>query len=73
MNTEIVIHRFAERLRARRVTLGLTQLELAEEAGIAQPKISFLESGNRSPTLATMQKLAASLGVTPSYFIREKL
>ena len=42
---------------------GLTQKELSERTGIAQSDISKLESGNANPSLRTLQRLAAGLGL----------
>lgn len=42
--------------RARR-DAGITQLEMAHRAGTAQPAVATYESGVRTPTLATLQRL----------------
>lgn len=47
---------------ARKVA-GLTQKQLAERTGIAQADISKLESGNANPSLRTLQRLAAGMGM----------
>ncbi len=44
-------------LRDARQVAGITQLELAERAGTAQPAIAAYESGGRTPNLATLQRL----------------
>ena len=46
-----------------RKTSGLTQKQLAEKTGIAQADISKLESGNANPSLRTLQRLAAGMGM----------
>ena len=43
---------------------GLTQKELAERTGIAQSDISKLEGGNANPSIKTLQRLAAGMGMT---------
>lgn len=43
--------------------LGLTQAELAERAGTSQATIAQYESGKKSPTFATLERLVASLGL----------
>ena len=43
---------------------GMTQKELSERTGIAQGDISKLEKGNANPSLKTLQRLAAGLGMT---------
>ncbi len=43
---------------------GLTQKELSERTGIAQGDISKLERGNANPSIRTLQRLAAGMGLT---------
>jgi len=42
---------------------GLTQEQLAESAGISVNFVSAVERGQKSPTLATMEKFAKALNV----------
>ena len=42
---------------------GLTQAELSERTGIAQGDISKLENGNANPSVRTLQRLAAGMGM----------
>jgi DNA-binding XRE family transcriptional regulator len=51
----------AAHLRERRYELGLTQQEVADAAGTSHTAISRLESGTHTPSLASLQKLAAVL------------
>ena len=46
-----------------RTASGLTQKQLAEKTGIAQADISKLERGNANPSLRTLQRLAAGMGM----------
>ena len=41
----------------------LTQKQLSERTGIAQADISKLERGNANPSLRTLQRLAAGMGM----------
>jgi transcriptional regulator with XRE-family HTH domain len=50
-------------IRLLRDQTGVTQQTLADLAGTSQPTIALYEAGVKSPTLATMQKLAACLGL----------
>lgn len=59
---------FGEKLRALRLSAGLTQAQLAERSGLHQMGISKLEQGAREPTLATAQAIATALGVSLSVF-----
>ena len=42
---------------------GLTQKQLSERTGIAQGDISKLENGSANPSLRTLQRLAAGMGM----------
>jgi len=42
---------------------GLTQKELSARTGIAQGDISKLENGNANPSIRTLQRLAAAMGM----------
>ena len=48
---------------AARKESGLTQQQLSERTGIAQTDISKLERGNGNPSLRTLQRLAAGMGM----------
>lgn len=43
---------------------GLTQKQLSENTGIAQADISKLERGSANPSIRTLQRLAAGMGMT---------
>ena len=49
-------------LKARKES-GLTQKQLSERTGIAQTDISKLERGNGNPSIRTLQRLAAGMGM----------
>ncbi len=49
-------------LDARREA-GLTQKQLSERTGISQSDISKFETGNGNPSLKTLQRLAAGMGM----------
>lgn len=57
--------RLGERLRARRMELGLTLASVATEAGLSVPYVANLEKGRGNPTLDAVVALAAALEVTP--------
>ena len=42
---------------------GMTQKEISEKTGIAQPDISKLENGNANPSVRTLQRLANAMGM----------
>jgi transcriptional regulator with XRE-family HTH domain len=51
------------RIRSRRLTLGLKQQSLAEIAGLSVHGLSNIESGKGNPTLAVLNQLADALGL----------
>jgi len=52
----------ATRLFELRSALGLTQREVAARAGITQPEIARLESGEIGPTWETVSRVLGALG-----------
>jgi transcriptional regulator with XRE-family HTH domain len=52
-----------EEVRRRREALGLTGAQLAARAGLAPSAVSQIETGKRTPSSASVIKLAAALGV----------
>jgi len=54
------------RVREFRVNAGLSGVKLAEAAGVSQPFLSQLESGQSSVAIATLYRIADALGVQPS-------
>lgn len=52
-----------ELIRQTRMSAGLTQKELGNRAGIAEPTIGRYELGKLNPKPATLKKIAAALGV----------
>ena len=52
------------RIRVWREHRGLSIKALAEQAGIAQPFLSQIETGRREGTVATLRKIAEALNVT---------
>ena len=49
-------------VRAARKRAGVSQVELAERAGMSQPSIARLERGLVSPTVITLDRIARALG-----------
>ena len=53
-----------EQLRAWRAARGLSQVALAERAGVGNVLVARLELGQTDPRLATLRKLAKALTLT---------
>ena len=51
-------------LRAYRIKRGMTQQQLAQKSGVNYTRVNRYENGMGNPTLESMEKLAAALGVT---------
>ena len=62
----------ADRIRNRRVELGITQTQLAKTAKLTPAAISQFESGSRKPSFDALSKLATALKVTTDYLLCRK-
>lgn len=51
------------RIKERRDTLGITQPDLAEMAGISKNTLYKIETGQANPTLKVLNKIADILGM----------
>lgn len=58
--------RVGQEIKERRLNMGLSQMELAEKAGISQSHLCRLETGMHVPTFATVERIAAALETVPS-------
>ena len=61
-----------QRLKKRRETLKLTQLQLAQALKVTPQHISAIEQDKRAPSLPFLAKLSEELGVTTDYLITGK-
>ena len=55
-----------EKLREVRTRRLLTQVELAEKAGVSQSTIANIERDNAEPQFRTIRKLAKALDIEPT-------
>ena len=60
---------FKDRLRARRIELGLTQETLAQLSGLRLQAICKYENDRQSPLADSVAKLAKALGCTTDYLL----
>lgn len=57
------------RIKTLRRGQGLTQSQLANLVGVAQPYINELERGKKRPSVDVLERLCDSLGVTADYIL----
>ncbi|MQA85873.1 MAG: helix-turn-helix domain-containing protein [Streptosporangiales bacterium] len=50
-------------VRRRREELGMTQAQLAKAAGLKQPAVARFEAGGTTPTIPTLERIAAALAL----------
>jgi len=62
-------HALGLAVKARRVELGVTQEQLANDTELHQRWISNVETGKRNPSYASLRRLAAGLGLSASELI----
>lgn len=60
------MERFAEEIKHRLGTLGLSQAELARRAGVTERAFNHYMSGRSEPSLATLVRVSDVLGCTPN-------
>ncbi len=60
---------FATALRRLREERSMTQEDLAHESGVGRVSIAQMETGRRLPSLPTLFRLAAGLGVRPEALV----
>lgn len=61
------VRNLAERLRELRQTQGMSRAALAVCSGVAVGAIQHIETGNASPGIDTVERLAIALGVSPAW------
>ena len=58
-------------IKERRALLGLTQQDLADYTGLSLRIIKTIEAGKGNPSVATLSKIAATLGLELALKIKE--
>ena len=58
-----IYHKVGARIRALRTAAGLTQVKLADQAGVTAVFMSRMESGVKGSSVLTLERVAAALGV----------
>ena len=62
---------FGQVLRKHRLAAALSQEQLGLESGVQRNFISLIETGQNQPTITTIFKLAAALGIKASKLIHD--
>jgi transcriptional regulator with XRE-family HTH domain len=65
--TPVDVH-IGQKVRARRILLGLSQTELADAANISFQQVQKYEKGTNRVGASRLQQFSEALGVPPSYF-----
>lgn len=58
-----------ERIKNRRIELGLTQTDIKNTTGISSGNMSDIEHGNRFPSIPTLIQLCSILDCTSDYIL----
>ena len=66
----LLVEAFANIVREARQAAGITQEQLAHDAGIDRTYIGLLENGRRQPSLSVIFSIAHSLGLAPELLVR---
>lgn len=66
---ELDTQTIGKRIKERRKTLGLTQLDIKTKVGISSGNISDIERGNRLPAATTLVQLAQVLECSIDYIL----
>lgn len=60
----------AKRVKAYRKMLHMSQMEIAGELGFSTEELSLIEREKANPSLETIQKIAAHMGITVSELLK---
>ena len=60
-----------ERIRAARLSHGMTQADLAEAVGVKKSTVGMWENGLREPNIDTLEALADVFNVPMRYFVEK--
>jgi transcriptional regulator with XRE-family HTH domain len=60
------IQRTADKIRAARHAKNMTQVEVAQKAGISENHYAQIERGEKNPTTSTFGSIIDAIGVSPN-------
>lgn len=61
---QLLAKRFGNRVRAARITRGMSQASIAKQIGISSNHVGVIERGETVPSLETVQAFAKAFGIT---------
>ena len=61
------------RVQVVREQQGLSKSELSRKSGVALSFINYIEAGQKSPTLRTLEKLALAMGVSVTELLEDNV
>lgn len=65
-----LVQLLGQNVRAHRKARGMSQEQLALDAGMKRAYLSDLERGTRNPSIRALERLAIALGVEPADLVR---
>ncbi|MCA0358278.1 MAG: helix-turn-helix domain-containing protein [Proteobacteria bacterium] len=68
-----LVQLLGQNVRAHRKALGMSQEQLALDAGMKRAYLSDLERGTRNPSVRALERLATALGVEPAELVRKAI
>jgi transcriptional regulator with XRE-family HTH domain len=63
------VEKFSERLRALRAEFNMVQQDVADLSGLSKPTISRFESGKKTPSRESVEKLSGIFKVSSDYLL----
>lgn len=70
MMSGALLKKFGNKVREKRLALGLSQEELAERAGVHRTYVGMIERGEKNITLLNIEKLADALHIRIDELVR---
>jgi transcriptional regulator with XRE-family HTH domain len=66
-----VAERFGRTVRTKRESVGVSQEDLADRAGLHRTYVSLIERGRRTASIAVVERLAKALGTSMAELMKD--
>lgn len=63
----------SDTIKERRAQLNISQVDLAEMAGVSLATVKDIERGKGNPSITTVEKILAVLGMEVVYHLRQTI